>query len=133
MSETPKKRRRWLQFSLGSFLLVTTIVGSLVGSVLHTLKERERVVALLESQGGYAEARWHPNDPKGHFKQLPFMMKLLGATAYDFIRMPGSIYHSKASGAYDGFEGYVRLEALFPEARIVVSPIDPASITAESE
>jgi hypothetical protein len=111
--------RRWIQFSLGSLVVIAPLVAALVGSVLYRARERDRAVGYFVSQGGYANVR-QPNDAKGNPKPLPWSLRLARATAYSTISMPAALYRSRTPGPYHGFAGYLRAEALFPEARICV-------------
>ncbi|MGD9720369.1 MAG: hypothetical protein AB7O59_06945 [Pirellulales bacterium] len=116
---TAARKNRRLRFGLGAFLVTVAVFGSSLGSALHWLKERERVVESFASSGGFIRSRTSI-DKHAPRNELPFILSVLGATEYDCIGMPESAYHSKAPGAYNGFEGYLLLETLFPEARIVV-------------
>ena len=92
---TPKRSRRWFQFSLRTlmvFMVVCAVVSAWVGSKLDETRREQRVVTRIESMAGdvdYNEIRW-PRSITWHFRRVRYVN--LDAMRFELV-FPGREIH----------------------------------------
>ena len=82
----PKPKRRWLQFSLRTFLVLVTVFAVWFGWLTHKAREQRKAVAWVEKMGGGVIYDAEPPGPK-------WVRDILGI---DFVADVSSIYLSNA-------------------------------------
>lgn len=68
-----RPKRRWLQFSLGSLLLLITVLAVWLGWQVNRVRREREAIALVERLGGevYFDYQVEENVPLGHFVTSP--------------------------------------------------------------
>ena len=129
MSEGPKPHRRWLQFSLRTFLILVTIPGAWFGWQWHQVRDRDRILEsrdflrALEFQSGFkdmpagARARMRrkgylvaPQQSQRERRSIPALWPYLGAEPLDMdIRLPDDKFTEA---------DLRRIKSLYPECHV---------------
>ena len=76
---TARPNRRWLQFSLRTFLIVVTLLAMGLGYVSFRAREQRAAVARIQELGGHVQYdyQWGPN-PKPSPPGWPWLRRLVG-------------------------------------------------------
>jgi len=118
-------KRRWFRYSLRTLFVVVTLFACWLGWNPSRIRERERVMKVVLSYGG-STATLPDSYRTG---RLPLSWRLLGARRYDVISVPTKLYVDMKAADLFGFDGFRRIEALFPEAKVAIhsklNPSDP--------
>lgn len=124
-------KRRWFQFRLATLFMAMTVLCcwlALVWKDRQVVQERAAVIQFLKSyklsNGPPAVTMLHDprHPPVINPKPLPAALARLGAEPVLSIRIPSEMFRASKPGPYFGFDGYLRIEALFPEAYCSVEP-----------
>src|SRR4051794_39640710 len=115
-STTLAPNRGWFRFSLRTLFMVVTACASWLGSGIHQVRERERMLAVegivfatVRSNGSPARADQRP----------PLLWRLLGARTIVFVGLdPNQTTPADLS----------RYKALFPEADVSRAPFIQATL-----
>ncbi len=121
---SPPSRRRWLQFSLRTFLLITTVVAATVGWISTRrdwIQRRHAALAELDAWSGIVVTdECVINDPTSAASS-PWSLRLFGETqGIAKIRLEPT-----AIGWPAAIAEQKRLAALFPEAQVWIAPRNP--------
>ena len=116
MSEGPKSRRRWFQFSLRTLFVAITLAGLVLSWIMWNVRQvqmRERATRYIVTHfgnviEGTSDRPW---------KSLPFMWQLLGAKPVELVRL-GHSYFSD--------EDRDQIARLFPDADVSYDSHDHA-------
>jgi hypothetical protein len=117
MSEPPKRKRRWYQFSLRTLFLVVTAFGVLLGWESHVVRQRLAALEEVKRAGGCSLStvelcrecdELHILPPKEVSATIPFYRAWFGDESVPSICV-----------AYDAPSGEEkRIANLFPEAKV---------------
>jgi hypothetical protein len=116
-ADSPKRKRRWFQFSLRTLMIAVTVLAVACGYVgwqVKIVRARKAFQERLELQGGWVyigsdsgRFAWHPA-PIGSL-ELPWIRQRLGDEAAIVVYVPtGDEYN----------EDYAEASRLFPEASV---------------
>src|SRR5262245_44311020 len=107
-------RRRWVRFSLRTFLVAVVLIGAVVGQNIQQVRERARLLDDRTINPGWSTS--HP-------RHIPFLWSLLGARPYNAILLPEETFTEADARRY---------QSAFPEAGVLRVPqrdiFEPAKV-----
>ncbi|MCH7726300.1 MAG: hypothetical protein IH991_07455 [Planctomycetes bacterium] len=70
-TEPPKPKRRWLRYSLRTFVVVLTVFGVWLGLLVHRVNKQKEAVAWVRDHGGAVRYDFEWNESKNIGSWLP--------------------------------------------------------------